>query len=168
MLRIIGCGNPDRSDDAVGLLVARRLREMGIDARETTGDMLGLMEEWCGTDEVILIDAVVSGATPGTTTTWDASISPLPSRFFPCSTHALGVAEVVELARALHHLPAKLTVYGIEARSFERGLACSPEIVAAAEQAAQKVAAACNQQPALQFLPIRRGLCQTRNPKVGC
>ncbi len=44
-MMIIGCGNSDRSDDAAGLLVARRLRELGIDARELSGDMLGLLDE---------------------------------------------------------------------------------------------------------------------------
>ena len=38
---ILGCGNPDRSDDAAGVLVVRRLRELGIHADEFGGDGAG-------------------------------------------------------------------------------------------------------------------------------
>jgi len=128
---ILGCGNPDRADDAAGLLVAARLRELGIDARTHGGDMLALIDEWSSEGEVILVDAVVSGAARGAITTWDARKAGLPAHCFPCSTHALGVAEAVELARALGLLPRKLIVYGIEAINFEPGGPLSPEVAAA-------------------------------------
>ena len=44
----------------------------------------------------------------------DARTSRLPMGQFRCSTHALGVAEAIELARALDRLPRKLIVFGIE------------------------------------------------------
>ncbi len=156
-MRIIGCGNADRGDDAAGLVAARRLRELGIDARELSGDMLALIDEWSDADEVILVDAVVTGAAPGATTTWDAGAVPLPSVSFPCSTHALGVAEVIELARAMQQLPAKVTVHGIEGQSFQPGRTPSPAVVHAAKQLAQKVAEACNYTPALRCLPKPSG-----------
>jgi hydrogenase maturation protease len=138
---IVGCGNPDRADDAAGLLVAARLRELGISAREHCGDMLALMDEWSAEEEVILVDAVVSGAAPGKITAWDARHAPLPAQCFPCSTHALGVAEAVELARALNRLPHELTVYGIEGGNFEPGDPPSSEITDAVERLAQDIAA---------------------------
>jgi len=42
-LRIIGCGNLDRGDDAAGLLVARRLRALGVEAAEHSGEGLTLL-----------------------------------------------------------------------------------------------------------------------------
>ena len=144
---ILGCGNPDRADDAAGLLVAQRLRELGIDAREHGGDMLGLMDEWDADEEVILVDAVVSAAKPGTITTWDARTAALPPDCFPCSTHALGVAEAVELARALNRLPRSLIVYGIEAGNFEPGGVPSPEVVNAVERLAQDLVTKANRKP---------------------
>ena len=130
----------------MGFLVAQRLREMGIDARQHGGDMLGLMDEWDADEEVILVDAVVSAAKPGTITTWDARTAALPSDCFSCSTHALGVAEAVELARALNRLPRSLIVYGIEAANFEAGGAPAPEVANAVERLAQDLAAA-NRKP---------------------
>ena len=135
-MRIIGIGNPDRSDDAAGVLVARRLREMGADAQEFTGDPLALIEAWNGSPEVIVIDTVVSGAAPGTITVWDAGKSPLPPEQFCCSTHAFGIAEAVEIARALGRLPAKILIYGIEGIRFDVGGSLSPEVADAVERLA--------------------------------
>ena len=130
---ILGCGNDDRSDDAAGLLVARRLRQLGIDAHEHRGDALELLEAWNGAHEVVVVDAIVSGAAPGTVIRWDAA-APLAAGEFQCSTHDLGLAEAVELARVLGRLPAKLTIYGIEAKSFERGGQPSTEVREAVER----------------------------------
>jgi hydrogenase maturation protease len=54
-----------------------------------------------------------------------------------CSTHALGVAEAIELARALGRLPARLEVYAIEGARFTAGAGLSPAV----EQAVGKLAA---------------------------
>jgi hydrogenase maturation protease len=134
---ILGCGNPDRADDSAGLLVAARLRELGIDARSLGGDMLALIDEWSSEQEMIIVDAVVSGAAPGAITTWDACKATLPTGCFFCSTHALGVTEAVELARALGRLPRRLIVYGIEAINFDAGGSLSPEVAATVERLAQ-------------------------------
>ncbi len=48
----------------------------------------------------------------------------------------MGLAEAVELARALGRLPARLVVYGIEAASFETGAEPSAAVRAAAESVA--------------------------------
>lgn len=141
---ILGCGNPNRADDAAGLLAARRLRELGIDAQEHSGDMLALMDEWSNEEEVILVDAVVTGAAPGAIITWDARQAPLPPDCGLCSSHALGVAEAIELARALNRLPRKLTVYGIEAANFEPGGPPSPAVADAVERLAQDLAVRTN------------------------
>lgn len=137
---ILGCGNTDRSDDAAGVLVARRLQQMGIAAQEFTGDPLALIDAWNGAGEAVLIDTVVSGAAPGTITVWDASKTPLPPEQFCCSTHAFGIAEAVEIARALGRLPPRLLIYGIEGIRFDVGGELSPEVAAAAERLAGEIA----------------------------
>jgi hydrogenase maturation protease len=133
---IFGCGNEDRGDDGAGLLVARRLRELGIDAHEHQGDMLSLIDDWRGAQEVVIIDAMKSGAAPGTIAVWNVPGDPLPRNSFRCSTHALGVADAVELARTLDGLPAKLIIYGIEGTQFHRGGTISTEVARAIERLA--------------------------------
>jgi hydrogenase maturation protease len=137
---ILGCGNPDRSDDAAGVLVARRLRELGIPAEEVGGDASALIDAWSGCADVIVIDAMKSGASPGTIKIWDARASAFPSGQFRCSTHVFGVAEAIELARAIDRLPGKLVVVGIEGIRFEWGEPPSSEVAEAVERLAQRIA----------------------------
>ena len=139
---IIGLGNEYRRDDAVGLVVARRLREAApesVRVLEESGEGAGLMESWQGADAVILIDAVHSGAKPGTLHRLDAHAQPIAKKFFRVSTHAFGVAEAVELARALGRLPPRLIVYGVEGKSFEAGVGLSPEVEAAVQAVVERV-----------------------------
>ncbi len=135
---IIGVGNLYRRDDAVGLIIARRLKEKNLKnltVLEASGEGTALMEAWQGAELVILIDAVHSGAEPGTIYRLEAHAQPIPTKFFHYSTHAFSVAEAIELARTLGQLPPKLIVYGIEGKDFEAGEGLSPEV----EKAAQAV-----------------------------
>jgi hydrogenase maturation protease len=137
---ILGYGNDNRCDDAAGLVAARRLRSMGFDAVELQGDAMELMEAWSGQPEAIVIDAVTTGAQPGTITVWEPNRTSLPPDRFPCSTHGLGLAEAVELARVLARLPGHLTIYGIEAGRFDRGGPLSPEVDEAVDQLVGQIA----------------------------
>jgi len=140
---VIGCGNRQRGDDAAGILAAERLRELGVPAQICGGEATALMETWNGANDVIVIDAVLTGARPGTLHIWDGSQA-LPSCFSVTSTHGLGVAEAIELARALGRLPARLRVWAIEGLQFDLGSDVSPPIRQATEQAALEIAAEAN------------------------
>jgi hydrogenase maturation protease len=137
---ILGYGNPDRSDDAAGVLLARRLRELGIPAEEFGGDASALIDAWSGQADVVVVDAMKSGYPPGTIEIWDARTSAFPAGQFRCSTHAFGVAEAIELARAIDRLPCKLVVVGIEGIRFESGEPPSAEVADAIEGLAQRIA----------------------------
>jgi hydrogenase maturation protease len=134
---IIGIGNEYRGDDAAGLIVARRLRERladSIPVLEQGGDGVVLMEAWRGAERVIIIDAMASGAPPGTIRRFDAKARPLPKSAFRLSTHAFGAVEAIELARALGELPQSLIVYGIEGKNFAAGACASAEVETAASE----------------------------------
>lgn len=134
---MIGVGNEHRGDDAVGLLVASRLKTWAPEfftAIDWHGDGLGLVDAWTDADTVVIIDAALSNAEPGTIHRIDASKSELPKEVFQCSTHAFGVAEAVELARALGQLPRQVIVYGIEGERFEAGASLSPAVAHSAHE----------------------------------
>ena len=135
---VIGCGNPGRSDDGAGILVAQRLRELGLDARVYTGESLGLIDLWEPADEVILVDAVVTGAPAGTIHVWDSRRVALDSKA-SASTHGLGLAEAIELARCLNRLPSYLQVYGIEGHCFALGTSVSIETQRAVEEVVRRI-----------------------------
>ena len=140
MTLVIGCGNTDRGDDSAGILVAQRLCRLGIDAVEHTGDGLALIDLWNPDDEVILVDAMASGATPGTVSVWDPVSHPLCWEKYRASTHMFGPAEAIELARALDRLPRRIQIYGIEAANFELGAPPSREVLAAVERVVDAIA----------------------------
>ena len=125
---VIGVGNEYRSDDAVGLVVARRLRQLSlgnITVIEESGEGTDLMESWKGADTVIIVDAASSGAKPGTIHRIDAQAQWVPTGLLRYSTHAFSVGEAVELARAMNRLPPRMVVYGIEGERFDEGTVLS-------------------------------------------
>lgn len=138
----IGVGNPFRSDDGVGRAVLRFLRPeipVSVTLLEETGDGAELLEAWKGADRVILVDAVQSGAPPGTIHRFDARAEKLPAWFSRSSTHAFGVAEAIELARAMQDLPPHLVVYGVAGLDFSAGTELSPEVAQIVPQVARLI-----------------------------
>jgi hydrogenase maturation protease len=141
-VRIVGVGNRHRRDDGVGLVVAQRLRSEalpGVSIVESGGDAAELIDAWGGVSRVWVIDAVHSGAAPGTVVRVDAVGEALPAEAFQTSTHALGLAAAVELARALGQLPPSLVVFGIEGMDFGHGEGLSPEVAAAASEVVDRL-----------------------------
>ncbi len=134
-MTVIGLGNEWRGDDGVGIEVARRVGGQVLD-----GEPIGLVEAFDGEDEVLLVDAVSTGASPGTLFVFEASSEPLPTPIFgTSSTHALGLAEALELARTLGRLPRKVVVYGVEGESFGFGKGLSSAVAAAADRLTEEV-----------------------------
>ena len=138
-MKVIGVGNRWRSDDAAGLIVADRLRSTGIEVVDCEGEPITLIAAFRDEDAVVIVDAVSSGAEPGTVHRLDAAEGPLPAELFAASTHHLGVPDALELARALDRLPAVCVVIGIEAARFEAGDELSPAVEAAVDAAATAV-----------------------------
>lgn len=121
---VVGIGNAWRGDDAAGLLVAHALRARelpDVTVVEAAGVDTDLIDLWQDAGRVILVDAVVSSAAPGTVHCFDLSRDGLPETHTFCSTHALDLAAVVELARVLDRLPPELWVFGVEASDFTHG-----------------------------------------------
>ncbi len=139
MIRIICCGNRDRGDDAAGFLVGERLRAMGIYAEVYEGDPLAMIESWDLADDVIIVDAVVTGAAAGMVQCWD---EPARTNWLAgsSSTHGLGVGEAIRLAEILGRIPRRLRIYGIEGKQFQAGLGVSLEVEQAVQDVARQIA----------------------------
>ena len=130
-LLVVGVGNQMRGDDAVGLAVARRVAGRGLDGVtvvESDGEPATLLAAWEGAAAVVIVDAVSSGATPGTVLRFDAADGPVPAACFRHSTHLFGVAEAIELARVLRKLPPRVIVIGVEGASWEPQEGMSPAV----------------------------------------
>jgi hydrogenase maturation protease len=141
---VVGVGNPFRSDDGVGLAVARRLRPLvpeGVDVVELEGEPVELLDAWDGADLALVVDAISTGGEPGTVVRVEAGKQPVPARPGSASTHLLGLAEAIELGRELGRLPRRTVVFGIEGGSFAAGEQLTPEVERAAGEAAEAVLA---------------------------
>ena len=132
---VIGVGNLYRRDDGVGPVVVERLRGQapGVEAVACEQEPSRLLDEWADADLAMIVDAVSSGGEPGVVHRFDASERAVPSGVFHGSTHAFGVGEAIELARALGRLPRRVLVYGVEGREFAAGEGLSPAVAAVVE-----------------------------------
>ena len=140
---VIGIGNPDRGDDAVGVHVARQVAAERLDILALEfDDPSEALDAWTAEDTVVLADAISSGGRPGDIHVVDVRQQRLPAGNWSAGgSHALGLAAVVELARSLDLLPRRLVVVGVEAARFDHGAEMSEAVGAAVPAAAVRVLA---------------------------
>ena len=141
---VIGMGHPYRSDDGVGLAIVKALRERtlpGVNVVGFHGDAAGLIEAWSEAPNVVIVDALSSGAQPGTILRVDVAQQTLPAGVFRSSTHVLSIPDAVELARVLERLPKQLILYGIEGETFAVGEELSSAVAAAVLPATDRITA---------------------------
>ncbi|HUB47198.1 MAG TPA: hydrogenase maturation protease [Acetobacteraceae bacterium] len=136
---ILGLGNRDRGDDGVGHLVVRLVRghvPPHVLVEGQHGTAMEVIERLRGTDSATLVDAAVTGALPGTIHVFDCTIADIPATKPGASSHGLGVAEAIAMARVLDSLPRVCRLYAIEGVNFAPGAEISPAVRAAAEELA--------------------------------
>ena len=106
--------------------------------------MLALLDDWAGHDRVICVDAAAPAGEPGRIVCFDPLQGALPKGLPATSSHALGLAEVIDLARVLGALPRRLVVFAIEGACFDIGAGMTPAVAAAAGQVADRIVAGLN------------------------
>jgi hydrogenase maturation protease len=133
---IVGIGQRAAGDDAVGILVAGVLAARGFETRACADAsvVLALLEAG---RRVVVVDAVVGGGPPGTVLRLDpGELSGAPA---PLSSHGIGVAEAIELARTLYgeRIVAAVAIVGVAIdRPLRAVVELSPAVAAAIEPAA--------------------------------
>ena len=137
---VIGLGERARGDDAVGLLVADAVHrdDHPCEVIAVTSPTR-LLDAWDGHDDVVVVDAVHSGRAPGELSVIEVGQRSLPIPSGAGGSHGFGLAEVVELGRALGRLPKRLVLVGVEARSFAQGADLTPAVADAVLPAAALV-----------------------------
>lgn len=142
-LLVIGVGNRDRGDDAVGPVVCDLLDASGVAGVRTRvleGAVVDLPMHWQADDRVVVVDAVAPSGDAGRVVAVDAGSHRLVSPG-TVSTHTVDVGAAIEIARALGRMPAALTIVGIEGAVFEFGTGLSAPVAAAAERVAASIRA---------------------------
>ena len=149
-LLVVGCGNSLAGDDSVGLEIVRRLREryelegaqqpqsLPSDCACTFLQLAdagpGLLELFPQAEAILFIDAVESGATPGTIHTVRLpSNNIIPRALGTVSTHGWSLKETLGLAQALGRPVPRLWLVGIELQDVTPGAGRTPAVEAALE-----------------------------------
>jgi hydrogenase maturation protease len=142
---VIGLGNPLVSDDSVGLRVVAELQPLladrtDVEVAEDHWGGLRLMERMIGFDRAIVVDAIQTGAPPGTIhlLTPDGVATQRSA-----SAHDVNLPTALEFGRrAGAHLPdnRQIRLVGIEALdTLTFGERCTPAVQAAIPQAVAAV-----------------------------
>lgn len=111
--RVIGVGSP-HGDDAVGWHIVRGLPPRpGVEVHALLGwhDLPSVLD---GRGWLIIVDACVTGAAPGTISRFGWPDTRLPA-LRPGSTHGIGPGEALGLAQSLGLLPHRVDLFGVEA-----------------------------------------------------
>ncbi len=143
---VIGLGNPLISDDSVGLRIVDRLKQqlagrLEVDVTEDYWGGLRLMERMIGYDSAIVIDAICTGATPGTIHHLTVNMMATQKS---ASAHDVNLPTALAFGRqAGAHLPAdeNVRLIGVEAEDvINFSDQCTPAVAAAIDPAVAEVA----------------------------
>ena len=136
---VVGCGNSLRRDDGVGVCVVERLRHENlprsvhlVDAGTGWMDVLFALE---GLPRAIMVDAVRSGAEPGTVFRVPAEeLAALPPP--AADLHALRWDHAIALGRMLMkgRFPPHVEAYLVEVASTALGMGLSEPVTRGAEK----------------------------------
>ena len=113
---ILAVGSP-YGDDAIGLVLGEKLAEVYRDVESINVYILerptiGILRYLELNHKTFIIDAMLSGRPVGEIFAF--GLDELPLCFSSNSSHAVGVAESLQLAESLGVLPTEVTLWGIE------------------------------------------------------
>jgi hydrogenase maturation protease len=142
---VLGLGNPLVTDDSVGLRVAAELKPRlahrpDVVVSEDYWGGLRLMERMAGFDRAVVIDAICTGAPPGTIHRLTPGSIPTQRS---ASTHDVNLTTALALGRTAGlHLPRDedILLVGVEAEDIlSFGEQCTPAVAAAIAPAVEEV-----------------------------
>jgi hydrogenase maturation protease len=144
-LAIVGCGNLNRCDDGVGVVVAQRLalyvqarHRSDIQVFDAGTDGMAVMFRARGTRRLIIVDASRTGSDPGAI--FKVPGSELAQDYQPTYTlHDFRWDHAIHAGRKIYgaDFPTEVVVYLIEAASLDLGCELTRPVL----EAANKVAA---------------------------
>ncbi|MCX8057554.1 MAG: hydrogenase maturation protease [Ignavibacteria bacterium] len=130
--RIIGIGNEFRSDDGIGLYVAREIKKQypHLNVFESDGDGVELISHFQKCDLLILIDAAYTNKFEdvGKIIQLNASDFDKISNIHFVSSHNFGLVEALKMGKTLKILPDDLYLYVILAKNFDYGTGISEQL----------------------------------------
>ncbi|MEL4897786.1 hydrogenase maturation protease [Crocosphaera sp. Alani8] len=136
MLTVIGCGNLNRCDDAVGVIIAQKLQDVfknnnlsNLKIYDCGTAGMEVMFQARGSEKLIIVDACSTDSEPGTVYKVPGKeLEELPEPSYSLHDfrwdHALGAGRKI----FKEEFPDDVTVYLIEAENLGLGLEISPSL----------------------------------------
>jgi hydrogenase maturation protease len=145
---VLGLGNDLAADDAVGLLVARGVREHlagAADIIESSASGMALIEILAGYDRAIVVDSIQTGRNPPGTIT-ELALEQI-GRVVAPSTHHAGLPEMAAVADRLGlRFPTETRVLAVEVLDpYTLGGPISTPVAAAIDELGRRVRAQVEQ-----------------------
>jgi len=132
---LIGVGNPYRRDDGIGPALAAAISELdlpGVTVLTSDGEPSRLLEAWWRASLAVVVDAVrLDGGVPGRIHRHHVAAEDLADGWMSAnsaSTHGLGIADAIHLAKAMDQLPERLVVFAVETDDIGYGEHLSPPV----------------------------------------
>jgi hydrogenase maturation protease len=133
-LRVIALGSAMNSDDAAALVAGDRLRDRGLEIVAAGRPGAGLLELLEPSRPTLILDVVRRGAAPGAVVELPlAELAGAAVAGDGVSSHGLGPADALRLARALGRPLPPGVFLGIGGARFAPGSELSPEVAAGIE-----------------------------------
>ncbi len=149
---VIGCGNPNRSDDGVGPRVIALLREWTLPANvrlfDSGTDGMGVMYSARAATRLVIVDARAPDGLPGAI--YEVPGAELETAHEPSLTlHDFRWDHALYAGRRIYgeQFPTEVTVFLVEAHSLALGLELSAPVEAACARVAERIAVLCREPP---------------------
>lgn len=149
MLTIIGCGNPNRSDDGAGVAVVQRLidryggdRAPGARFFDAGTSGMEVMFKARGSSELVVVDASSSNSEPGSI--FDVPGEVLANAAAPGhGLHGFRWDHALYAGRMIYgrDFPERVTVYLIERQTLDLGIGLSEPVERAVQRVVQRLMA---------------------------
>ncbi|MCD6351655.1 MAG: hydrogenase maturation protease [Armatimonadetes bacterium] len=141
-IAVLGVGNELRQDDAVGVVVARRLSQIdlpeGVEVIEGHVGGINLLFEIEDADWAIIVDAVDMGKEPGAVEVFDASEADVHVVERTASLHHVSLADVLQLAE-LTGVSTRVTLVGVQPETTMPGEGLSDTVAGRVEEVVELV-----------------------------
>jgi hydrogenase maturation protease len=142
---VIGLGNIVLSDDGLGVHAIRRLRErqaVGEDVELIEGGTAGLLllPRLADARRAILVDAIDSGAPPGTMTRLNGS-DWMSAFSIGMTPHEVALEDLLGAAQLTGAWPEELVLLGAQPASIAFGTELSPPVAAALDELVDAIVA---------------------------
>ncbi len=135
---VLGVGNILLTDEGIGVRVVEALEQRyripeGVEVVDGGTAGMELLETMAGRDQVIIVDAVNTGADPGTLVELRGEAVPALFRN-RISPHQLGISDLLGVLAVTGELPKQMTLFGVVPWCLDTGISLSEAMTGKLEQ----------------------------------